>query len=88
MAELMEMRELLRNRLYGILKDRINGYITIEFINDALSVSIVHNSTGWRVWITNFDEYMIYGYSLDTVANIIVQNYKKAVMAEYFYTGK
>lgn len=88
MAELMEMRELLGNRLYDILKDRINGYITIEFINDALSVSIVHNNTGWRAWITNFDEYMIYGYSLDTVANIIVQNYKKAVMAEYFYTGK
>ena len=88
MAELMEMRELLGNRLYDILKDRINGYITIEFINDALSVSIVHNGTGWRVWITNFDEYMIYGYSLDTVANIIVQNYKKAVMAEYFYIGK
>lgn len=88
MAELLEMRELLGSRLYEILKDKINGYITIDFVNDTLSVSIVHNGVGWRVWIANFDEYMIYGYSLETVANTIIRNYKKAIMAEYFYTGK
>lgn len=84
MAELLEMQELVGTHLEEMLKERINAYVYVEFINGALSVTIIHNGSGWRCWFDRFDDHMISGYSLENVVSIILKRYKENVMREYF----
>ena len=84
MAELLEMQELVGTHLEEMLKERINAYVYVEFINGALSVTNIHNGSGWSCWFDRFDDHTISGYSLANVVSIILKRYKENVMREYF----
>lgn len=83
MAELLEMRSLVSSRLYEILVDKIRGYVIVEFVDETLSVSIIFENMGWRIWFSNFDDYLIRGYSLNVVADIVLRHYKESVIDHY-----
>lgn len=83
MTELLEMRSLVSSRLYEILVDKIRGYVIVEFVDETLSVSIIFENMGWRIWFGNFDDYLIRGYSLNVVADIVLRHYKESVIDHY-----
>lgn len=53
--------------------------------SDQLYVEISNNGVGVFRWTTdNFSEKLIYGYSVNTVANEVVAKYKRFILNYYF----
>lgn len=79
------MERIFTNALKKQLRQRIKGTVSVHITNDILIVDIfgnVHKS--WRYTINNLSEKLSIGLSTRFVAEIIVKEYKKYVMNQYF----
>lgn len=81
------MERIFTDALKKQLKQRIKGDLSVHIIDDTLVVDI--NPLGHWVWhyaIKNLAVQMSAGMSSRIVADVIVKQYKKYILAKYFYS--
>lgn len=79
------MERIFTNALKKQLRQRIKGTVSVHITNDILIVDIFDNvHKSWRYTINNLSEKLSIGLSTRFVADIIVKEYKKYVMNQYF----
>lgn len=79
------METIFRNALKKQLSQRIKGDVSVHVIDDTLIVDI--NPLGFAPWhrvIKNIAVQMSMGLSSKIVADVIVKQYKKYILSQYF----
>lgn len=81
------MERIFKNALKKQLRQRIKGQIYVHIINNILIVEInVQGCHIWRYTINNLAVQLSTGLSSRIVSDVIVKQYKKDIMEQYFYT--
>lgn len=81
------MEEMFRVNLKKQLRKRIKGVISVFILDDTLIIVI--NTLGthpWHYTINNIAVQMSVGLTSRIVADVIVNQYKKYILSQYFYT--
>lgn len=81
------MERIFTNALKKQLRQRIKGDLSVHVIDDTLIVDI--QSIGlltWHYTMGNLAVQMSTGLSSRIVADVIVKQYKKHILSEYFHT--
>lgn len=79
------MEKIFRTKLKKQLRERIKGDISVHIINDTLIIDI--NPLGlhpWHYTINNIAVQMSIGLSSKIVSDVIVKQYKKYILNQYF----
>lgn len=79
------MEKVFRTKLKKQLRERIKGEISVHIIDDTLIIDI--NSLGLHPWhyiINNIAVQMSIGLSSKIVSDVIVKQYKKHILNQYF----
>lgn len=79
------MEKIFRTKLKKQLRERIKGDISVHIIDDTLIIDI--NPLGsypWHYTISNIAVQMSIGLSLKIVSDVIVKQYKKYILNQYF----
>lgn len=80
------MERIFKNALKKELMQRIKGKIYVHIISGTLIIDI--NISGCRIWhytINNLAVQLSTGLSSRIVADVIVNQYKKYIIEQYFY---
>lgn len=81
------MERILKNALKKQLRQRIKGDLSVHVVDDTLIVDIQPvGCWTWHYTINNLAVQMSTGLSSRIVADIIVKQYKKYILSEYFYS--
>lgn len=79
------MERIFTNPLKKALRQRIKGTISVHVTNDILIVDIFGTShKGWRHTVNNLSDKLSKGMSSKFVADVIVKEYRKYIMIQYF----
>ena len=79
------MEKIFRTKLKKQLRERIKGDISVHIIDDTLIIDI--NPLGsypWHYTINNIAVQMSIGLSSKIVSDVIVKQYKKYILNQYF----
>ena len=79
------MEKIFRMKLKSQLKERIKGDISVHVIDDTLIIDI--NPLGlhpWHCTISNIAVQLSIGLSSKIVSDVIVKQYKKYILNQYF----
>lgn len=80
------MERIFTNALKKQLKQRIKGDVFVHAVDDTLIVDIqIVGCWIWHYTINNLAVQMSTGLSSRIVADVIVKQYKKYILSEYFY---
>lgn len=80
------MERIFTNALKKQLRQRIKGTILLHVTNDTLIVDIFDSAhKGWRHTINNLSDKLLNGLSSKFVADVIVIEYRKYIMRQYFH---
>ena len=80
------MEKIFRTKLKKQLSERIKGDISVHIIDDTLIIDI--NPLGFNPWhyiINNIAVQMSIGLSSKIVSDVIVKQYKKYILKQYFH---
>lgn len=80
------MEKIFRTKLKRNLQERIKGEISVHILDDALIIDI--NPLGlypFHYIINNIAVQMSIGLSSKIVSDVIVKQYKKYIMKQYFH---
>ena len=81
------MERIFTNALKKQLRQRIKGDLSVHVIDDTLIVDIQPIGLWtWRYTMDNLAVQMSTGLSSRIVADVIVKQYKKHILSEYFRT--
>lgn len=81
------MERIFTNALKKQLRQRIKGDLSVHIVDDTLIINI--QPVGWWTWhytINNLAVQISTGLSSRIVADVIVKQYKKYILSEYFYS--
>lgn len=79
------MEKIFRVKLKRQLQERIKGNISVHIIDDTLIIDI--NPLGMNPWhyiISNIAVQISIGLSVKIVSDVIVKQYKKYILNQYF----
>ena len=79
------MEKIFRMKLKSQLQERIKGEIIVHILDDTLIIDI--NPFGlhpWHYTINNIAVQMSIGLSSKIVSDVIVKQYKKYILKQYF----
>lgn len=80
------MERTFAKKLKKQLKDRIRGSVYIYIINGTILVEICsYGRLSWQYSIRNLATQLSTGLSSKIVSDVIVKQYKKYILSEYFY---
>ena len=80
------MERTFAKKLKKQLKDRIRGSVYIYIINDTILVEIcLYGRLSWQYSIRNLAAQLSTGLSSKIVSDVIVKQYMKYILSEYFY---
>lgn len=80
------MEKIFRMKLKRQLQERIKGDISVHIIDDTLIIDI--NPLGLHPWhyvINNIAVQLSIGLSSKIVSDVIVKQYKKYILKQYFH---
>ena len=80
------MEKIFRMKLKSQLQERIKGEIIVHILDDTLIIDI--NPFGlhpWHYTINNIAVQMSIGLSSKIVSDVIVKQYKKYILNQYFH---
>ena len=80
------MEKMFRTKLKRHLQERIKGDISVHIIDDALIIDI--NPLGlypWHYTISNIAVQLSIGLSSKIVSDVIIKQYKKHILRQYFH---
>lgn len=81
------MERIFANALKKQLKQRIKGDLSVHIVDDKLIVDIQPvDCLLWHYTINNLAVQISTGLSSRIVAGVIVKQYKKFILSEYFYS--
>lgn len=80
------MERIFKNALKKQLRQRIKGDLSVHVVDDVLIVDIQPVCWTWHYTINNLAVQMSTGLSSRIVADVIVKQYKKYILSEYFYS--
>lgn len=79
------MERIFTNALKKQLRQRIKGTISVHVIDDILIIDIVDEGFQcWRYTLNNLSANLSMGLSSKTVSDVIVKQYKKYILDQYF----
>lgn len=79
------MEKIFRMKLKSQLKERIKGDVSVHVIDDTLIIDV--NPLGlhpWHYTISNISAQLSIGLSSKIVSDVIVKQYKKYILSQYF----
>lgn len=80
------MEKIFRVKLKRQLQERIKGDVSVHIIDDTLIIDI--NPIGlnpWHYTISNIAAQISIGLSVKIVSDVIVKQYKKYILKQYFH---
>ena len=79
------MERIFTNELKKHLRKRIKGKISVHVIDDILIIDIVDGAfICWRYTLRNLSANLSIGLSSKIVSDVIVKEYKKYILNQYF----
>ena len=79
-----EYEYLLSTAVYGKLKEKVKGKVTVYVNDNRLVVKVENFGVGCETGIDNIDHKIMQGLTSDTITNDFMEIYKKYIAKKFF----